>query len=180
MKIKQVYGDELEKLLLFRGDWHTLANFQPVLNENNYYTAGLKEIAVASGYCGETLTALSRCSHFKRVHASLLQAWQAIYKILLVCFCEHEASYQAAFIDFIDAGNTFTEKDFFIFIEPMMANAGNVYIEQLSTRDDTWKFWCQFVFKDCLSYIALYLAIRCKNWKLHLSALKMMAPLFAA
>ena len=42
------------------------------------------------------------------------------------------------------------------------------------------KFWCQFVFSDCLSYIALYMAIRCKNWNLRVYALKMMAPLFAA
>ena len=32
----------------------------------------------------------------------------------------------------------------------------------------------------CASYIALYMAIRCKNWKLRVSALKAMAPLFAA
>ena len=38
----------------------------------------------------------------------------------------------------------------------------------------------QLVFTDCYSYLALYLAIRGGNWKLRLSSLKQMAPLFAA
>ena len=59
-------------------------------------------------------------------------------------------------------------------------NDFSIFIEKVSSKDDTWKFWCQFIFKDCLAYIALYLAIRCKNWKLRVSALKLMAPLFAA
>ena len=60
------------------------------------------------------------------------------------------------------------------------AKAFNTFTERLSSQDDTWKFWCQFVFEDCLSYVALYIAIRCKNWNLRVLALKMMAPLFAA
>lgn len=61
-----------------------------------------------------------------------------------------------------------------------VANAFTKFTENLSSQDDTWKFWCQFVFKDCLCYLALFIAIRCKNWTLRVSALKMMAPLFAA
>ena len=54
------------------------------------------------------------------------------------------------------------------------------YIQQMAQADDTWKFWVQFVFSDCYSYIGLYLAIRGSNWKLRLSSLKNMAPLFVA
>ena len=54
------------------------------------------------------------------------------------------------------------------------------YIQQMAQAEDTWKFWVQFVFSDCYSYIGLYLAIRGSNWKLRLSSLKNTAPLFAA
>ena len=77
----------------------------------------------------------------------------------------------------------YTDTDFSLHIEPMLSNAANTFhsfTEKVSRLDDIWKFWCQFVFKDCLCYIALYMAIRCKNWKLRVSALKAMAPLFAA
>ena len=55
-----------------------------------------------------------------------------------------------------------------------------IFTEQMSHKDDTWKFWHQFVFVDCYSYLALYLAIRSSNWKLCIDSLKKMAPLFTA
>ena len=59
---------------------------------------------------------------------------------MLACFCEHEASYQAAFTDFIDAGNMFTEKDLFTLIEPMMANAGKaIYRAQMIQGNESAK-----------------------------------------
>lgn len=179
-KIKHLYGNLLEKLLIFPGDWHTLANFQPVLMKV-YYAAGLKELALACGHRGETLSALARCSNFKRVHAFLVQAWQAIYRKMIECFCHAQPAYQEAFSDLQDALHNIEEV--FTIIEPMTSTADkefDKYIQLMSTRDDTWRFWAQFVFQDCLSYLALHLAIRCNNWNLRVSALKMMAPLFAA
>ena len=41
MKIKQTYGQLLNKLLIFPGDWHLLANLQPLLLKI-YFHAGLK------------------------------------------------------------------------------------------------------------------------------------------
>jgi len=40
------------------------------------------------------------------------------------------------------------------------------YVEQLTLQDSTIKFWYQFIFIDCFSYLSLYLAIRSSNWNL--------------
>ena len=182
MTIKYLYGNELKKLLIFPGDWHTLANFQPVLMKI-YYPVGLKDLAIAAGYRGETLTSLSKCTNFKRTHTFLVQAWQAMYRKMIASFCIDNPAYQAAFTDLSKVLTTNTGTCIFNTFEPMMSKAAkafNLFAETLSSQDDTWNFWCQFVFKDCLSYMALYTAIRCKNWNLRISSLKMMAPLFTA
>ena len=44
--------------------------------------------------------------------------------------------------------------------------------------NDTWKLWVQFLFNDCYCYDSLYLTIRESNWDMHMSSLKLVAPLF--
>ena len=134
-----------------------------------YYPAGLKELAIAAGHKGETL--YSKCSNFKRTHTFLVQIWQAMYRKMVASFSIDQPAYQASFTDLSEVLTT--EADIFTIIEPMMSNtakAFNMFTERLSSQDDTWKFWCQFVFEDCLSYVALYIAIRCKNWNLRVLA----------
>ena len=85
MEVKRLYGSASNKLLIFPGDWHTLANFQPVVIKIHYHT-GLKEIALHSGYKGETLTSIEKCSRFKRSHQFILQIWEAIYRAMISAF----------------------------------------------------------------------------------------------
>ena len=40
------------------------------------------------------------------------------------------------------------------------------YITDHAERNDTWKFWAQFVFQDCFAYISLYLSMRSGKWTL--------------
>ena len=71
--IKLDYGEELSWLLPFPGDFHILKNFQPVLSKV-YYEVGLKQLAMASCFRGETLTSLEKCTHFKKSHRFMLQS----------------------------------------------------------------------------------------------------------
>ena len=54
------------------------------------------------------------------------------------------------------------------------------YVFKQVELDDTWKFWLSFVFTEGLVYIQLFIAIRCQNWEMRVSALKLMAPTFNA
>ena len=172
MKIKQTYGQLLNKLLIFPGDWHLLKNLQPLLLKI-YFHAGLKEIAEASGFKGETLTSLEKCSNFKRTHNFLLQVWQAIFRSMIITFKQ----LPSATLD-----EEVTIRNVLNSTEPLTAlqEEFKTYLIAMASTDDTWSFWKEFVFSDCFSYMQLYIAIRCQNWELRNSALKVMAPLFMA
>ena len=189
MNIKRLYGSELEKLLIFPGDWHTLKNFQPVLMKA-YYSAGLKELARACGFRGETLTKLESCSNFKRTHRFLQQAWEAIYHQMLCSFIKAQSScddmYQkicAIIGECIAAHNSPSvtlSKTQTLLTKMNFEQNFHDFVQKRAEDDDTWRFWKQFAFEDCFAYMSLYLAIRTSNWHLRQSSLKLMAPLFAA
>ena len=72
-------------MIPFIGDGHVLKNFQSVLMKV-YYDAGMKDLAEAAGFRGETLTSLKKCTNFKRTHTFLLQCWEAFYRHLIESF----------------------------------------------------------------------------------------------
>ncbi len=183
MKIKQLYGSELDKLLIFPGDWHTLYNYQPVLMKI-YYSVGLKELAKSAGFRGETLTSLEKCSHFKRTHHFLLQVWQGMYRQMLRAYMMEKQDAFPQLSTLYTAVQDKTPKELLTTVECLLNDthqkAFQSFIQKSAQTDDTWKFWSQFILQDCLAYVGLFLAIRCQNWNLRVSSLKRMAPLFAA
>ena len=54
------------------------------------------------------------------------------------------------------------------------------FVDDQSEKNETKKFWSQFVFQDCFAYVSLYLAIRSGRWDLRMAAIKSMAALFTA
>ena len=56
--IKAEYGIDLKWMVPFPGDWHILKNFHEVLIKI-YYHAGLRELAIASGYQPNSVAATS-------------------------------------------------------------------------------------------------------------------------
>lgn len=54
------------------------------------------------------------------------------------------------------------------------------FVEEQSSKSQTWKFWSQYIFQDCFAYISLHLAIRTGKWSLRTTAIKSMAAVFTA
>ena len=177
MELKTIYGILLEKLLIFPGDWHIMANIQPVLMKI-YYHAGLKELAQISGFKGETLTSLEKCSNFKRTHQFLIQVWQALFRAMIKAFLEtnHHLHLPDIEISEDDSLCNLLNHAEFLLRDSGFSCSFKEFDFSMSDADDVWKFWQRFLFNDCLCYIQLYLAIRCQNWDLRNSALKLMAP----
>lgn len=131
-----------------------------------YYNAGLKELAMTSGYRSETLQSLEKCSNFKRTHSFLIQAWQALYQRMLHAYVDKHSltSLAESLVDILTNSDTVPEETLMqvnrLLSENDLYHDFQVYITTCGKEDNTWKYWSQFVFKDCMAYIGLYLAIR--------------------
>lgn len=53
-------------------------------------------------------------------------------------------------------------------------------MEILSQSQDTIRFWFQFVTVDIMAYLALFVAIRYRNWHLRNGSIKLLAAVFSA
>ena len=184
---KRVYGDALKDILIFPGDWHILKNFQQVLMKQ-YYHVGLKDIASNSGFRAETLSSLERCSNFKRTHNFLLQAWESLFLEMVESFINENTSLATTQvkeqIKVMFEANNDEPIQYLLNVQSILNEDVLVvfhhFIKNQASIDDTWKIWMHFVFEDFFSYFCLYISIRTSNWKLRMSSLKNIAPLFTA
>lgn len=157
-------------------------NYQPVLSKV-YFDIGLKQIASASGFKGETLTSLQKCSHFKNTHYFLLEAWEALYLEMVEKFlhetdgAENKLSELASLLDPSKLPDILQQCQ-----KPLkqLLLSFSDYVLSKADKDPNWKFWDQFVRTNCFAYIALFSAVRSANWDLRLAGLKTMAPIFSA
>ena len=195
-ELKHAYGSDLNWLVPFIGDWHLLHNFHSVLMKV-YYDAGLRDLAVSSGFRGETLTSLKRCSNFKRTHAFLLQSFEAFYRHFLATYLSSHED-KDLYNDFLSSTsahlcecnkechdkNSTTPLQAFLkqmnSLHPNFFGDFRSWLLDLQNKDPIWKFWINFVFRDAFSYFSLFFAIRGGIWNLRLYGIKQIAPLFAA
>ncbi len=194
LSLKYEYGEELKWLLPYPGDWHLLKNYQNALMKP-YFDTGLKELARVSGY---PVAAIQNCGKFKRTHHFLIEAWQALYQVMVERFLQscnetHDTCLPPELISdivqnaYLEASSG-KETDLSTTLSRLheaVKQSGyhskfSSFIDKLSAADSTWKFWAQFVFKDALAYVSMYLAIRSGDWELRLASMKLMVPVFSA
>ena len=186
--IKREYGQDLSWMIPFPGDWHILKNFQEVLIKI-YYDAGLRDLALASGYHPNSV-----CSNFKRTHNFLMEVWEALYRSFLSIFTsekgEGEPNLLTSTAAWISSFPPSTEQasaqrnlcEMFTDLSEK-SNYQDDFQEFMNTKmkeNEIFKFWGQFVLQDCYAYVSLYLAVRSGNWKLRMASIKSMAALFSA
>ncbi|XP_041452570.1 uncharacterized protein LOC121405715 isoform X1 [Lytechinus variegatus] len=198
INMKREYGEVLDWVIPFLGDWHVLKNFQEVIMKI-FWDAGLKDLAKLA-HKQMTLQSLASCSNFKRTHRFILQSYEAIFMCLLSSFLQHRKGTEVVIsnddflkqienvvchLEYEDGKHKGVDEFFdaelhFIHSVIPFVNEFNAYCEEMSSKYETFRFWNQFVREDCLSYINLHIAIRTGNWNLRLASFKKMIPLFQA
>ena len=137
--IKQEYGNDLEWLWPFPGDWHFLKKFQEVLLKI-YFDAGLCDLAKASGYQPKSIGTV-----FKRTHYFLLEVWESFYRYFLSIYISEKMpqEFQEFILKWV---NSFpTSKDQKSTYRNMIQMLEEI-AEKKATMIKTWCFWKRFVF----------------------------------
>ena len=197
-EIKREYGEALEWLIPYIGDWHFLKNYQEVLMKI-FWDGGLKTLAKCV-HKNLTLQSLGNCSNFKRTHRFLLQIHEAIYMLQFQCFLDHRKEdaqiSNSSFLKKVEsvvetfkidensevtcAFKNLQNELFSSVCFTSVKNEFELFCKDMSDKLETFRFWNRFVHEDCMSYIHLYIAIRSRNWNLRNAAVKNMAALFHA
>ncbi|XP_072175113.1 LOW QUALITY PROTEIN: uncharacterized protein [Diadema setosum] len=198
LNLKKEYGQSLDWMLPFLGDWHTLKNYQEVIMKI-FWHAGLKEVAKLA-HKKMTLQSLASCSSFKKTHRFIMQSYEAVFMCLIKSFLDNRQGKEVAItndhfmqeltkvvshIKFDEGKHTglqeFKEAELNLLsqITPLI-NEFDTFCDDMSQKCETFKFWYQFLREDCFAYISLHIAMRKGDWNLRLVALKKMAPVFQA
>lgn len=146
-----------------------------------YYGSGLESIAQYAGYSD---SALAKCANFKRTHIFLLKVWEALYRVILKTYTEkNQKNYLLQEVSkFVSSSIESKESplELMEMVNGIATTDQSHVIYRPKHCDKTWKFWGDFVFKNCYAYVALFMSIQGSNWDLRVASLKYMLPLFAA
>ena len=181
--IKGEYRDDSTWLIPFVGDWHFLKNYQEVLLKV-YFDGSLCDLAIASKYQPKSIG-----TNFTRTHHFLLEVWEALFRVLMNFYLSKEAptSFLPDISHMVESSPDCKLQDSVLrnlkeMLEEIDSKAKDMlmFTDTIAIQNHTLQFWCQFLFKDCLAYIALFLGICSGDWDLRVAALKLMVPLFTS
>ena len=146
------------------------------------------DIAKSSGY-----TPTSIASNFKHTHHFLMEAWESLYRLMLSMYLQkgnipadflQSASDMVANLPASETQDS-TLRNLNQLLEDLQEKCDvlkqfHEYIQQRESENNTVTFWCEFLFRTCAAYIALYFAIRSGQWNLRMAAIKLMAAILTA
>jgi hypothetical protein len=78
IKLKNEYGNSLNWVLPYPGDWHILKNILPIFVKI-YFDAGLKELALKF-HRGATVKVLTDCTKFQITNRFFIHVWEALFR----------------------------------------------------------------------------------------------------
>ena len=196
--ISSEYGNHMKWLLPWPGDWHILLNYQKALMKA-YAGAGLTKLGEITQHRSETLTSLIQCTNFRRTHNFLVQTIEAFYCFFLSLYMNTSpnspgtttvSDIQRVLTDLVTKCNSVSGDDELDTLRSEIQRSISVtglcfeefhkFMEVLSQKQDTIRFWYQFVSTDMMAYFGLFVAIRYRNWDLRNSSIKLLAPVFSA
>lgn len=191
-KLRLEYKESLKWLIPIPGDWHVLFNYQKVLMKP-YADGGLISLAKTTGYRAETLKSLRNATNFRRTHLFFLQSFEAFYQYFLKLFYSSKDDEDEKLVHELlkEFKNITSDADLECFRDSVMKTTSQQamrekysefkkFLDALSQKQDTIKFWNKFLFENCAPYIGLYTALRYRNWFLRTASLKQLAAVYTA
>ena len=202
IKLKSEYGEQMDWVLAYPGDWHILKNVLPIFVKI-YFDAGLRQLATKHHH-GATLKVLTECSKFAVTHRFFIQAWEAVMRHQVKSFFEYkscESPYDIQISDLIlniisdmsldeeedevcktDVWEKVCEKkkEIFTFFTDDLLEEYKTWRHENSSVNQTFAFWDNFVHLDFMAYLGLFFSIRSRNWHLRNVSLKKITCLFHA
>ncbi|KAJ8036249.1 hypothetical protein HOLleu_20166 [Holothuria leucospilota] len=191
LEAKRVYGEDLDWLLPYLGEWHLLKNVQAPLMKI-YNDAGLRQL-LGMLHKGATHTAVASASGFRKTHVFLIQSWEAMYRHQVSMFSSHVTnSLENSSPQFRNLYSSIKQKiqhkgsAVFQNLHGELSESTLVYEEFMSyfqvmgQADATSHFWLDFIHRDMFHYISLFLAIRLRQFDLRNAAVRKLTPIFYA
>ena len=205
IKLKAEYGESLQWVLPYPGDWHLMKNLLLVFIKI-YFDAGLKQLATICHH-GSTLRTLSEVTNWSVTHRFMVHAWEALMRhqinsfflslsdekvhevssdfsdvvvnILSSLDLNHDQDANFCSPKFTDEVCKKKEEIFEVFSDSLLREFAD-WRQTEREKSDTFAFWDQFLHVDFMSYLAFYFAVRSRNWYLRNAALKKLSCLFHA
>ena len=180
INLKREYGEELNWMLPYLGEWHLLKNVQvPIFKV--YLDGGLSQL-LRLYHKGATSAAVSNSTCFDKSHTFLLQAWEAFFRSFISFFLS-ESNQDLSFLDDFQAASQDEFITLFKRVDGVqkckeIENNFKLFCDRFCEVNPTFKFWFNFVYRDMIFYAGLFMAIRGRLFQLRNACVRQFAPLF--
>ncbi|XP_072051451.1 uncharacterized protein [Amphiura filiformis] len=181
IELKREYSEDLSWLLPYLGEWHLLKNVQAPLFKV-YLDSGLGQL-LKLYHRGATNAAVANSTCFDKAHSFLLQTWEAFYRSFIAFFLKE--STRAVDLQLFQATSRIEFMNLFQREDVQMRcceveNDFEDFCSEFCKQHPTFKFWFDFLSRDMIFYVGLFIAVRSRQFTLRNACIRQLAPLFHA